>query len=147
MAKVQMHLLVCGIPALVASLICAIALQVNPLEFFLMLAVPLLLTLMTAFFGVVTNLQFPKFDWINELQPIKQGVSVLLSMFGTVALIAALVVLYVFVLSGFVNVELFLTLCAALFAVLSGIMYGYLKKRRQPSVRGAEQLEAAGFLI
>jgi ABC-2 type transport system permease protein len=127
MAKVQMHVLVCGIPALVSSLICAVALGVNALDFFLILVVPLLLTLMTALFGVVVNLQFPKFDWINELQPIKQSVSVLLSMFGTVALIAALSVLYVFVLSHVVNIELFLTLCAALFAVLSGILYGYLR--------------------
>jgi ABC-2 type transport system permease protein len=127
MAKVQMHLLVCGIPALVSGLICAIALQVGALELFLILVVPLLLTFLMAQFGVVMNLQFPKFDWINELQPIKQGVSVLLTMFGAMALIAAIIVLYAFVLSKAVNVELYLTVCAALFAVLSGVLYGYLR--------------------
>ncbi len=128
MAKVQMHFLVCGIPAAAAGLISAVALQVNPLEFFLMLAVPLLMTLLTALFGVVINLHFPKFDWINELQPIKQGVSVLLSMFGSFALVAALIILYVFIFSGVINVGLYLTLCAALFAALSSALYGYLKK-------------------
>jgi ABC-2 type transport system permease protein len=136
MAKVQMHLLVCGIPAAVASIISAVALQANPLEFFLILAVPLLMTYLMALFGVVINLHFPKFDWINELQPIKQGVSVLLSMFGAFALVAALAVLYVFILSSIVNIELYLTLCAALFAVLSGTLYGYLR------IGGSRRFEA-----
>jgi ABC-2 type transport system permease protein len=127
MAKVQMHVLVCGIPALVAGLICAVALQVNPLQFFLILAVPLLLTFLSALFGVVINLQFPKFDWINELQPIKQSASVMLTMFGAWAFVAALIVLYAFVLSGVMNVELYMTLCAALFAIVCGILYGYLR--------------------
>ena len=128
MAKVQMHVLVCGVPALVSSLICAVALQVNALEFFLILIVPLLLTLLSGLFGVVINLQFPKFDWINELQPIKQSVSVLLTMFGAWAFLAALIVLYAFVLFNVLNVELYITLCAALFAIVSGLLYGYLRK-------------------
>lgn len=127
MAKVQMHLVVSGIPAVVSGLISAIALQVNPIDFFLILVIPLLLTLMVSLFGVVMNLQFPKFDWINELQPIKQSVSVLITMFGTAALIAALTILYAFVLSNVFVLELYLTLCAALFAVLSGILYNYLR--------------------
>lgn len=126
MAKVQMHLLVCGIPAVVSGLICALVLPVTPLEFFLALVIPALLTLLTALFGVVVNLQFPKFDWINELQPIKQGVSVLLTMLGVFAFIAALAVLY-FVLSAVLAVELYMTFCAALFAILSGLLYGYLR--------------------
>ncbi|SHI19962.1 ABC-2 type transport system permease protein [Sporobacter termitidis DSM 10068] len=127
MAKVRMHLTVSGIPAVVSGLICAIALQVNPLEFFLILVVPALLTLLVALFGVVINLQFPRFDWLNELQPIKQGVSVLITMFGSMAFMAALILLYVFVFSGVLTIELYLTACAALFAVLSGVLYGYLK--------------------
>jgi ABC-2 type transport system permease protein len=128
MAKVQMHMLVCGIPAFVAALICAVALQVSALEFFLILVIPVLLTFLVALFGVVINLQFPKFDWINELQPIKQSVSVLLTMFGGWAFLAALILLYVFVLSSLLAVELYLVLCAALFAVLCGVLYGYLRK-------------------
>ncbi|UOO37643.1 hypothetical protein IZU99_10435 [Oscillospiraceae bacterium CM] len=126
MAKVQLHLLVCGIPALLAGLICAVTLGVNFLEFLLLLALPLLMTLLTALFGVVMNLQFPKFDWINELQPIKQGLSVLITMFGAMAFIAALIVLYVVVLAGVFTVELYLMLCAVLFAVLSSALYLYL---------------------
>ncbi len=128
MAKVLMHLLVCGIPAAVSALICAVALQVNALEFFLIIVIPLLMTLLMALFGVVINLQFPKFDWINELQPIKQGASVMLTMFGAMALVAAIILLYAFVLSNVFNIELYLTICAAFFAVLSGALYGYLRR-------------------
>jgi ABC-2 type transport system permease protein len=121
MAKVQMHLLVCGVPAVVSGLICALTLQLSPLEFFLALAIPALLTLLTALFGVVVNLQFPKFDWINELQPIKQGVSVLLTMLGVFAFIAALAALYV-ALSAVLSVQLYMAICAVAFALMSGAL-------------------------
>jgi ABC-2 type transport system permease protein len=128
MAKVDMHLAVCGIPAAVSALICAAALRVTAVEFLLIIAVPVLMNLLMALFGVVINLQFPKFDWINELQPIKQSVSVMLTMFGAMALVAGLIILYALVLSPVFQIEGYLAICAALFAVLSGIMYRYLRK-------------------
>lgn len=128
MSKVEMHVLVCGIPAVIAALICAVVLQVTVLQLLIILIVPLLLTVLSAFFGVTINLQFPKFDWINELQPIKQSVSVLITMFGTFAFIAALVALYVFVLSPIMSADIYMLLCAALLVVIIAVFYGYFKK-------------------
>ena len=127
MSKAEMHLLVCGIPAVVSSLICAFVLQVTALQFLVMILLPVLLTALSAFFGVTINLQFPKFDWINELQPIKQSVSVLLTMFGTFALVAALAALYVLALSPVMRVEIYMLLCAALFAAFIAMLYVYFK--------------------
>jgi ABC-2 type transport system permease protein len=127
MSKVEMHVLVCGIPAVVAAMICAVVLHVSALQFLIILIVPLLLTVLSAFFGVTINLHFPKFDWINELQPIKQSVSVLITMFGTFAFIAALVALYVFVLSPIISADIYMLLCAALLAVIIAVLYGYFK--------------------
>lgn len=128
MSKVETHILVCGIPALVAGLICALVLQVSALQLLVILIVPLLMTILSAFFGVTINLQFPKFDWINELQPIKQSVSVLITMFGTFAFVAALAVLYVVVLSSVMSAEIYMLLCAALLAILNTLFYSYFKK-------------------
>jgi ABC-2 type transport system permease protein len=139
MAKVQMHLLVCGIPAAVSALICGFTLGSSPLQFILLLIVPTLFTVLIGLFGVVINLQFPRFDWVNEIQPVKQGASTMLTMFGAIAFIAVLVILYIFVLSAFLAIEYYLLVCVALFAVLSLILYGYLRRggsRRFESLAG-----------
>ncbi len=128
LAKAGMHILVCGVPTLAASLIFALALRATAVQTVLILLVPLLYTVLTAFFGVTVNLLFPKFDWINEIQPIKQGVSTLVSMAGSFALVAALILLYVFALSPLVAAETYLFLCAALLVILTLILFAYLKK-------------------
>lgn len=126
-SKAAMHLLVCGTPAVVSALICAFFLKVTVFQFILMLLVPFLITVLVALMGVVINLQFPRFDWINEIQPIKQGVSSLLCMFGAFVLVAAVILLYVVLLSSVMSAEMYMLLCVVLFIALSGLLYGYLK--------------------
>ncbi len=127
-AKVLMHVIVCGVPTLVSSLICAAALSVTLLQLVLIVVVPLLFTIFIGLVGVIINLQFPKFDWINEIQPIKQGIATLLTMFGAAAVVAALVVIYAFLLSGVMTVETYMLLVAALLIVLSAVFVGHLEK-------------------
>lgn len=127
-SKAIMHILVCGIPAVISAVICALTLQVSALQFVLLLSVPLMYTVLTALFGVTINLQFPRFDWLNEIQPIKQGVSTLLSMFGTMAIMTVLIIVYVFLLNGVMGAELYMLLCLVLFFLLSAGLYRYLKK-------------------
>ena len=128
LAKAGMHILVCGVPTIVASLIFALSLQATAEQSLLILLIPFLYTVLTAFWGVTINLQFPKFDWINEIQPIKQGISTLLSMAGSFALIAAMIVLYIFVFSSVAAAETYLFVCAALLMILIAIFYAYLKR-------------------
>ena len=126
-AKAGMHVLVCGVPTLVASLIFVISLQATLQQSILIMLIPFLYTLLTAFFGVTINLQFPKFDWINEIQPIKQGISTLVSMAASFALIAAMTLIYIFVLSPYIDAEIYLFFCASLLMILNLILYSYLK--------------------
>ncbi len=128
LAKAGMHILVCGVPTIVASLIFALSLQATAEQSLLILLIPFLYTVLTAFWGVTINLQFPKFDWINEIQPIKQGISTLISMAGSFALIAAMIVLYIFVFSSIAAAETYLFVCAALLMILIAIFYAYLKR-------------------
>jgi ABC-2 type transport system permease protein len=93
-----------------------------------MLVVPLLFTVFTALLGVAINLQFPKFDWINEIQPIKQGLASMLTMFGAAAIVAALIALYPLILTKFLTPEAYLLLCAALMIVLSALLVSYFEK-------------------
>ena len=129
LAKVGLHVFVCGVPALLAGIACLIALPVNSaLMAVLLFALPLLSTLMIALFGITLNLAFPRFDWINPIQPVKQGLSTMLTLFGAMALIAALAIIcYALMKSDILTLRVYLLLCAALFLALSCGLFAYLK--------------------
>ena len=122
-SKVGLHLTVCGIPSVLAGIACIIALPVNGIaQIVLTFIMPLSVTLMFAFLGITLNLTFPRFDWINPIQPVKQGMSSMLSMFGGMALIIALALVYVLLLSDVLALDIFLSLCTiALVAVSAGL--------------------------
>jgi hypothetical protein len=70
----------------------------------------------------VINLHFPKFDWINEIQPIKQGLATMLTMFGAAAIVAALVMLYALLLFAFMMPESYLLLVSGLLILVTALL-------------------------
>ena len=68
----------------------------------------------------------PRFDWINPIQPVKQGASTMLVMFGGMALIMALALLYGFALDTVISLNAFLFVCTAVFIAASAGLYVYL---------------------
>lgn len=128
LSKAMMHILVCGVPAVLAALILAAFVEMTVLQALLLVVVPLLFTILTGLLGVVINLLFPKFDWINEIQPIKQGMASMLTMFGAAAIVGVLVLIYAFLLGSLMTAETYLLLCAALLILLSGLFINYLEK-------------------
>jgi len=127
LSKVRMHMVVC-IPATVLSAIAlAILMQLNATETALLLFVPISFAMFQAYLGVCVNLLFPKFDWINEITPIKQGLSTLIAMFTGMGVVALPVILYTTLLSGLIDVLLFIFLYAAFIAVITLLLHFYLK--------------------
>lgn len=82
----------------------------------ILLIIPALFAVWCAIVGLLCNLFHPVFDWVNEAQPIKQGVSILLSMLfnflPAIALIAVGVVCAFF--------SLWLSLAACTLLILAG---------------------------
>ncbi|MDR1590230.1 MAG: hypothetical protein LBS51_08600 [Oscillospiraceae bacterium] len=136
MAKVLMHCVVCGLPAAVAAVVCSAALAAEPVWLLLSLAAPLSYTVFIAFAGVALNLLFPKLDWINELQPAKQGISSMVTALGGMAAVAVLALLYVFVLSQGLGAEVYVLVCSALFLCAAAALYRYITRG------GARRFEA-----
>jgi len=125
-SKAAMHVAVCGIPTVLAAVVCLAAIPMNAAQIALTLILPLAATLLFAQLGVALNLAFPRFDWINPIQPVKQGMSGMLSMFGGMALLIALLVVYMVLPGGAVSLEGYLAICAALFAAASACLFFYL---------------------
>jgi ABC-2 type transport system permease protein len=136
-AKVNLHLTVCGAPVLLSSLCCGFAFGGGLADVALLLALPLLFSVLMGFAGVTLNLLLPKFDWLSELQPAKQGMAVMLTMFGAMALVIVLALLYIFVFSA-ADLRLFLTAVAFLAALGSALLYLYLSRAGARRFAGLE---------
>jgi ABC-2 type transport system permease protein len=87
---------------------------------------PATLTLALSLLGVTLNLQFPRFDWINSLQPVKQGLAAMLAMFGGMAGLGVLAGVYFALAIGGVSLEMYMLYCSAFFVLLSAVLYWYL---------------------
>lgn len=130
LAKADAHLIICLPPTLLASLICCFILPaVTFLEVLLLFFLPAVVTVFTALFGVIINLHFPKFDWISETIAIKQGMSTMIAMFGSMAVLLIPTALYVFLFSHFLSIKIYLLLCGVLFLGLNFLLSFYLRTR------------------
>ena len=127
LSKAGMHILVCGVPSLLAGIVCIVVLRIDSIvQIALMLVLPLSLTAVFSLLGVTLNLAFPRFDWINPIQPVKQGISSMVTLFGGMALIAALALVYIFLLSPIFALDIFLLVCTLVFITVSALMFIYI---------------------
>jgi len=126
LSKAWLHLVACGVPALLAGIVCIAVIPMSAVQMAATLLAPISITLAFSLFGVTLNLAFPRFDWINPIQPVKQGLSGMLSMFGGMALVAVLAVVYLLLPGGLVTPDVYLLICTAFFAAVSLVLYVYL---------------------
>ncbi len=84
--------------------------------------------LFNALFGLVANLLFPRLDAPNENIVIKQSVSVLISMFAGILLVAGIIFLYIQFLF-FIPPTLFILIFSLFFFLLSGALWLFLSKK------------------
>ena len=87
-----------------------------------MLILPQLFSAVSGGVGLLLGLRFPNLNWTNEAQVIKQGMAVLLSMFGNLALVG-IPALTVYFLRGEIPVSVMLLFWGAVFAVGVVIVY------------------------
>ncbi len=81
-AKLELHLLITLPPALLCTVVLLAVLRVGVLGAVLSVLTVCLFVLFCAAFGLVMNLLFPNLKWNSEAVAVKQGMSVMLAMFG-----------------------------------------------------------------
>ena len=136
MAKVYLHLVIALPPTLIASVCCCAALPFPPAGAAMVVLIPALTCVFGALLGVAVNLRYPKFDYINETAVIKNSMSVIVTLFGSWALLAAAALLYGLALHRVMGMTAYLYICAALLAALCAALY--LSLRRSGARRFAE---------
>ncbi|MDR2487522.1 MAG: hypothetical protein LBD12_06095, partial [Clostridiales Family XIII bacterium] len=127
LAKYCVHLLTVSLPCALASLCAGFAVAEGASDWLLLFLLPQASIAMMAAIGLVVNLRFPNFGWTNEIFVVKQGLSAMLSLFGGMAMVVVLVLLYAFLLRHVLAVAAFLWVCALVFAACAGVLGAWLR--------------------
>ena len=125
-AKLRMQLILALPLTLVLS---ALLLTVTGAAGWLLLPASAALCVDFALFGLIANLRHANLDWVNEIQPIKQGAAVMITMFlgwGAALLIG---LPYLFWLRGAVSGTVYLAAAAVLLWALAALMLRWLHTR------------------
>lgn len=128
-SKAYAHMTVCIPPVVFASVLFAFLIEMTPQMIFLIITVPVIMTVFQALLGVAVNLRFPKFDWINETAVVKQSMSSLIVMFASMGVAVSPLLIYFYVFKQKISPELCFSLFAVILAVASVIMFRHLKKK------------------
>lgn len=95
-AKLRLHNCIALPPVLLASAVCAAVMRPELPLLICQIVVPAVFCVFTGLLGLFENLRHPNFDWTNETQAVKSGVSVLFTMLITWGLLLIPVLIYIF---------------------------------------------------
>ncbi len=127
-SKLNLHMLITAIPAVICSLAAALTLG---FEAYYIAAIPVFAVIFTAFcgeLGLVFNLKIPNLTWSSEAVAVKQSMSVLLTMLVDWVVIVALGIGY-YLLYSALSAQAFVALAAAVLLAADLLMMLWLKKR------------------
>lgn len=132
-AKARLQIFMNILPAEILTLAIGIISGENVATVILMCLVVGFYNMFIARAGVLFNLRYPNLVWTNESIPIKQGMSVIITMFTGIILSALIGAVY-YLAAKKISVFLFLTVTAAAFALLTFISDKFLKNRGEKAL-------------
>ena len=127
-AKLDVQLVLTGVPVLFCALCMVIALPGGALEKVLLVVVALLYTLLSALAALALGLKMPNLTWTNETTPIKQSGCVMLSLFANWFYAIALGGLY-FLCGNVLSAAAYLAIFAVVTAAGSALLLRWVKKQ------------------
>lgn len=127
-AKLDVQLVLTGVPMLFCALCMVITLPGSALEKVLLVVVALLYTLLSALAALALGLKMPNLTWTNETTPIKQSGCVMLSLFANWFYAIALGGLY-FLCGNAISAAAYLAIFAVVTAAGSALLLRWVKKQ------------------
>lgn len=89
-AKIGVHMVITGVPAIFCAIAFAISGGTDLLTMMYMIAAVLVFVLYSAIVGLLCNLKFPNLNWTNEVQAVKQNMSIIVATFAPWAMLIIL---------------------------------------------------------
>ena len=127
MSKVYGALLITTPPIIIGDIILFIRFKLNIFEMIILLLLSILMPLVSHFIGIIMNLKYPKLDFENSAEVVKQSTSSFLSvMVGMLLLITSVII--VTKLIEFISSLLILLIFLGIYIIIDIILYTYLTK-------------------
>ncbi len=126
-SKLSLHLVITEIPALLCAAVTSFVLGFSPAEAFLVCAVSVVYICLHASVGLILNLKHPVLSWTSEVVVIKQGMPIMVSMFGGWAVAIAIALLYLPVSSS-IPAFVYLAVVLVLLCAGAALSLNWLKK-------------------
>ncbi len=127
-AKLRLHLLVSVPAALLFAGVFAMLLDATGKMLALMFITPVLFTVFSGLVGLTCNLKMPNLKWNNEAYAIKQGFSVLMSIFIVIGMLCLLILAVRFLIDPLTAYDLLLIFNAVMVAV-SLVLFQWIRTR------------------
>jgi len=127
-AKQKLHIMLNAPVAVISSVILGIAFEFNPIIILVMMLFSLVSVVFTAAFGLLLNLLKPNLTWTNEVVPIKQGISVMIGLFGSWFIYIAFGGIG-FLTRSFIQPIYYITIGAVILAGVTVLLNRWLKKK------------------
>ncbi len=131
LAKAMSHFVIAAPVLAVSSLSLSIMFNVGFLPALIAIFVPICFTAFMSLFGIFANMKFHNFNYVSDIAAIKQSISVLITMLGSMAVIAVPIIFSVLGFKGGANfsVNTIALLLGAATLVLAGLIFAYIKAR------------------
>ena len=130
MTKAYAHVAISLPCLLLSAVIFEIALSMDAVGRIMTVVYPVVMTVFFALLGLLLNLRFPKFDWINEAVAVKQSMSVFLAvMIAMISSIAPVVLYFLAIRKTELGAGAYVIIVTAVFAALSAALYAVIRKR------------------
>ncbi len=136
LSKLLMHEIFTAPIMLLTSLTAAVSLGADIGEIFVLVCLPQAYNLVQGIGGLLINLRFPKLDYVNEAQVVKQSMPIVITMFGSMGL-SLLLFIPALILSVFIPPVVYFAICTLL---LSAAAFALFKLLMSAGVRMFERI-------
>ena len=131
-SKVMLHMLLSGVPSFIFAVVCVFVFPMDMAAVTIIPMIAIIFNLMFAFMGLAINLKHPNFDWTSEATPVKQGLSVILTMLVSTGIILFFVIAYIVIdiFVSFRGIASLYMLCVMLISsAITALLCAWLRKR------------------
>ena len=128
MSKVLSALVITTPVLLIGDIVLFIKFKISIIESILLIILSILIPLVSHFIGIIVNLKYPKFDWENSTEVVKQSTSSFIAvMIGMLLFIISVVIITNII--GQIDAVLLLVIATIIYLVVDIILYLYLVTR------------------
>lgn len=127
-SKIKLHMILTVIPSLIFAITINVLVNISIFLKIMLLVIAVVFPFFEAVFGMMLNLKMPNLKWTNETVAVKQGANIMISLFGSWALVVLLAALYI-AIKDFINPDVYVILCVVFVSIISSLIYYWIVKK------------------